>query len=127
MSGTATPLERGREELRAAEALVDAGFPSQALARAYTAGFHAAQAALFAIDETTATSASVLSAFARHVVTDGGLDRAHARALRKLFEDRYDVDFGLADAPESEARAAIAAAQGLVDATGQWIELRARR
>jgi uncharacterized protein (UPF0332 family) len=126
MSAVATPLERGREEVRAAEVLLEAGFPSQAVARAYTGAFQAAQAALFAIGEAPATPAGVLSAFTRHVVDESDLDHDHARALRKLFEDQYDVDLGLANAPEPEARAAIAAARGVVDATARWIELRAQ-
>lgn len=125
MNAVATPLERGREEVRAAEVLLDAGFPSQAIARAYAGGFQAAQAALLAIGEAPATPAGVLSAFTRHVVDENGLDHDHARALRKLFEDQYDVELGLANAPESEARTAIAAARGLVDATAHWIERRA--
>jgi uncharacterized protein (UPF0332 family) len=118
------PLARGREEVRAAQALLEAGFPSQAVSHAFMAGFQAATAALFAIGETPATSTGVLSAFSRRVVGDGGLDHEDGRILRKLFEDRSDVDHGLARAPAEEARAAIASAERLVDATGRWIETR---
>jgi uncharacterized protein (UPF0332 family) len=118
------PLARGREEVRAARALLEAGFPSQAVSHAYMAGFQAATAALEAIGETPATPTGVLSAFVRHVVGDGGLDHEDGRILRKLFEDRNDVDHALVRAPPEEARAAIASAERLVDVTAQWIERR---
>jgi uncharacterized protein (UPF0332 family) len=118
------PLARAREEVRAARALLDAGFPSQAVSHAFTAGFQAATAALQAIGETPATPTGVLSAFGRRVVGDGGLDHEVGRSLRKLFEDRSDVDHALTEAPPGEAREAIASAERLVDATARWIERR---
>jgi uncharacterized protein (UPF0332 family) len=118
------PLARAREEVRAARVLLDAGFPSQAVSHAFTAGFQAATAALQAIGEAPATPTGVLSAFGRRVVGDGGLDHEVGRSLRKLFEDRSDVDHALAEAPAGEAREAIASAERLVDATARWIERR---
>ena len=115
-------LARGREEVRAAHALLEAGFPSQAVAHAFMAGFQAATAALQVIGETPATRTGVLSAFARQVVTEGGLDHEAGRILRKLFEDRNDVDHALTDAPPEEARAAIASAERLLEATSDWMQ-----
>jgi len=112
----AAPLDRGRQELLAARALLDGGFPSQALTRAYFAAFHAASAALLAVGETPSTPAGVLAAFNRRVVQDDHLDPDHARALRRLFEDRNDVEYALAQAPEREAEVAIEQAQALMDA-----------
>jgi uncharacterized protein (UPF0332 family) len=111
-----TPLERGREEVRAAQVLLDAGLPSQALSRACAAAVNAARAALMAVGETPSTSAGVVAAFSRHVIGDDRHDPEDARALRKLFEDRNDVDHALAEAPASEAREAIQAAQRVVAA-----------
>jgi uncharacterized protein (UPF0332 family) len=126
VSGPALPLGRGREELRAAEALLQAGFPSQALSRAYFAGFHAATAALIVLGEAPSTRSGVVSAFGRRVIEQGGLEREVGRSLRKLFEDRIDVDYALADAPAEEAGLAIAEAERLVDAATRWIESRSR-
>ena len=122
MSGVALPLERAREELGAARALLDAGFPSQAVSRAYFAGFHAAAAALTALGEAPATRPGMVSAFGRRVIADGGLDHEVGRTLRKLFEDRHDVDYGLAEAPVAEARTAIDEAERLIQATSAWID-----
>jgi uncharacterized protein (UPF0332 family) len=117
-------LGRGRQELGAAEALLDAGFPAQAVSRAYLAGFHAASAALAALGERPATSTGVISAFGRHVVGEDGLDHEIGRALRRLYEDSREVDYGLAEAPPGEARKAVGDAERLVAATAAWLERR---
>jgi uncharacterized protein (UPF0332 family) len=116
------PLARAREEVRAASALLDAGFPSQAVSHAFMAGFQAATSALWTLGEAPATPTGVLSAFGRRVVGEGGLDHEAGRILRKLFEDRNDVERALVDAPPDEARAAIVSAERLVEATAAWIE-----
>ena len=116
MRGVSTSLERVEEELRAADALLEAGFPSQALSRAYLAAFHAAQATLLAAGDVAAVHAGVVSAYARRATARGAADQALARSLRKLFEDRQDVDYGLADAPAREARLAITDARAIAAA-----------
>jgi uncharacterized protein (UPF0332 family) len=117
-------LARGRQELRAAEVLLEAGFPGQAVSRAFVAGLHAAYAALAAVGERPATSVGVISAFGRHVVGDDGVDHETGRILRRLYEDRNEVDHGLVDAPAEEARAAILDAERLLGAAAAWIERR---
>jgi uncharacterized protein (UPF0332 family) len=118
------PLARAREELRAARALLEAGFPTQAVSHAFMAGYQAATAALHAVGEAPATSTGVLSAFTRDVVGDGRIEHEDGRILRKLFEDRSYVDHALGKAPRKEAEAAIASAERLVDATSSWLERR---
>jgi uncharacterized protein (UPF0332 family) len=117
-------LTRGRDELRAAEVLLDAGFSSQALSRAYLAAFHAASAALVAIGETPHTRTGVVSAFGRRVVAEGGLNHEVGRSLRRLFDDREYVEYGLGEAPAEESRTAINNAERLLEATAQWIDVR---
>jgi uncharacterized protein (UPF0332 family) len=121
---TRLPLARSREELRAARALLEAGFPSQAVARAYMAGYQAATAALLAVGELPATPTGVVSAFGRRVVADGGLDRDAARGLRRLFEDRNDVDYALAEASGADARRSIDDAEQLIYAAERWLAAR---
>ena len=117
-------LARGREELRAAQVLLDAGFPSQALSRAYLAAFHAASGALATVGEKPLTRTGVVSAFGRRVVRQGRLDHEVGRGQRRLFDDRDYVDYRLAEAPAQEARSAIRDAERLLDATAQWIDVR---
>ena len=122
MSGAAElPLARGRQELKAAEALLAAGFPAQAVSHAYLAGFHAASAALAVLGEGPATSSGVISAFGRHVVGEDGVDHETGRVLRRLYEDRNDVENGLVEAPLEDARGAVADASRFVEATASWI------
>jgi uncharacterized protein (UPF0332 family) len=120
----ADPVARAREELAASRELLAGGFPSQAVSRAYQAGYHAALAALRSVGETPPTEAGVIVAFGRRVAGPGGVEREAARTLRKLFEDRNDVDYGLLDAPLDEAEKALAGAELLVDAATRWVEAR---
>ena len=106
MTEAIEPLERGREELRAARALLDTGFPSQALARAYFAGFHAAAAALMTTGESPPTEAGVLAAFSRQASANG---------------DRNDVDYALAEEPVHEAKQAVDAAEQLVASVSRFV------
>jgi uncharacterized protein (UPF0332 family) len=115
-------VSRAREELRAAEALLGAGFPSQALARAYLAGAQVARAALRSLGETPRTRTGVVSGFGLRVVAEGGLDHEVGRGLRRLFDDRDYVDHALGEASPEAARSAIADAERLVEATAAWIE-----
>lgn len=123
MSGEwADPVARAREELAAARELLAGGFPSQALSRAYYAGLQVAVAALAVVDETAATEAGVISAFGRRVLGQDGVDHEVGRTLRKLYEDRNDVDYALLDAPVDEAEKAVAGAEVLVETTARWME-----
>jgi uncharacterized protein (UPF0332 family) len=124
---TEATLSRGRQEIEAARALLAAGFPSQALSRAYFACFHAASATLEAIGESPVTRTGVVSAFARHAVAEDGVGHEAGRTLRRLFEHRGDVDYALSNAPESSARAAIEDAERLVAVTERWIAQRGAR
>jgi uncharacterized protein (UPF0332 family) len=118
-------LGRGRDELRAAQALLDAGFSSQALSRSYLAAHHAACAALLSIGERPLTRTGVVSAFGRRVVTEGGLDHEVGRNLRRLYDDREYVDYALGEAPAEVARSAIGDATRLLEAASQWIKRQA--
>ena len=124
MSAASAPIERAAEELGAARALRDAGFPSQAVARAAEAGLQAARGALLAVGEAPPTAAAAVAAFTRRVVVRGGLDPAHGAVLRRLFDDRGEVERGLADAPAPVADAAIADAERLVDDAREWADAR---
>jgi uncharacterized protein (UPF0332 family) len=111
-----TPIGRARDDLHAARVLLDAGLASQAVSRACAASLQAARAALSHLDEFPGTEAGVVSAFGRHVVGRGGIRHEHGRTLRQLYEDRDGVENALLEAPASEARKAIAAAEALVEA-----------
>jgi uncharacterized protein (UPF0332 family) len=123
-AGWALPEERSRDELRAARALLEANLPAQAVSRAYFAGLHAAAAALLVLGDSQTTEVGIVTAFFRRV-PDDGFDPEAGRLLRKLFEDRTDVDFALASAPPEEAQRAIDDADRLVRSIAAWMEDRA--
>jgi uncharacterized protein (UPF0332 family) len=117
----ALPLGRGWQELRATEALLEAGFPAQAVSHACLAALHAASAALSVLGECPATSAGVVSAFGRRLVGEDAVDHEIGRVLRRLYEDRNEVEQALRDAPPEEARGALEDARRFVEATAAWI------
>jgi uncharacterized protein (UPF0332 family) len=114
-------LDRARQELGAARALVDAGFPTQAIAHACAAGLHTAQAALAELGELPPAPVAIASAYGRLVVGDGGVAHETGRALRRLLELRLMADEALGDVPPERAREAIEDATGLLTATEAWL------
>lgn len=120
----ALPEERSRDELRAARTLLEADLPDQAVSRAYFAALHAASAALLVLGDPQTSEVGIVTAFARRV-PEVGFDPEAGRMLRKLFEDRTDVDHALANAPAEEAERAIGDADRLVRSIAAWIEDRA--
>lgn len=120
----ALPEERSRDELRAARVLLEADLPDQAVSRAYFAALHAASAALLVLGDPQTSEVGIVTVFARRV-PDDGFDPEAGRMLRKLFEDRTDVDQALANAPAEEAERAIGDADRLVRSIAAWIEDRA--
>jgi len=120
----ARPVERAREDVRAARSVLEAGFPSQAVLLAYSAGLHTAVGALAVLGERPSTDAGVVSAFGRRVVGDGGVDHEFGRTLRQLYEDRNDVEQALLHAPKEEAERAIQGAERLVEAGARFVEER---
>lgn len=121
MSG-AGELARSEEELAAARTLAREDFAAQAMSRAYFAAFYAAEAALLSLGAARSKHSGVVSAFARLVVKEGGLDPESGRLLRSLFERRNYADYGGGPVPASEAEAAIADARSFVRAVRDWLQ-----
>ncbi|WCB96250.1 hypothetical protein DSM104299_05007 [Baekduia alba] len=114
-------LELARRELDAARVLIDAQLCAGALSHAYRGALLAADAALVATGEHAATPSGTVAAFGQRLVVEDGVAPEHARALRRLYEDRHAVDHALVDAPPVEAREAIAAADAILAACAQWL------
>jgi uncharacterized protein len=118
-------LARAREELGAADTLIDSQYTAPALSRTYYAVFHAAVAALLVLGETRSKHSGVVAAFGQLVVHKGGFDPGVARCLRDLFEERNDVDYGLQKPTPEEARERLAQATRFVTEVERWTERRA--
>jgi uncharacterized protein (UPF0332 family) len=110
-------LERAREALGAAEALLAAGFPSDAVSRAYYSAYHGACALLSARGDQPRTHRGILALFHRHFAETGLLDGQIASILPRLEERRSVADYRATerlDAPQ--AAALVADAQRFVAA-----------
>jgi uncharacterized protein (UPF0332 family)/predicted nucleotidyltransferase len=114
-------LELARRELETASALSASERSEAALAHAYRAALLAAEATLIAAGEPAVTPSGIVAAFGHQTVVEDGLAPEHARALRRLYEDRTTADHALADVPSKEAADALAAAAAIVEACVAWL------
>jgi uncharacterized protein (UPF0332 family) len=114
-------LARAHEEVAAARVLAEAGFPAQAVSRAYYAAFHAAEGALLQLGETRSKHGGVIAAFVRFVVQQGGCDERAGRLLRSLFERRGQADDSTDPVPPPEADQAVADAALVVTLVEDWL------
>jgi uncharacterized protein (UPF0332 family) len=112
----AAELQLANEELKAAEHLLNAGFPRIALARAYFAVFHAVRARLYAEGLEPRTHAGVQHLWNVHIVRGGSYDAATARLLARLQKFRVEADYAQAFVvDEAGANEELEAARGLVE------------
>lgn len=85
--------QRAGQALRAAEILADAGYPADALSRAYYATLHAAKAALSVLNVVTASHAAVRRMFGLHLIRTGEIEREWASHLGEILDDRLAADY----------------------------------
>ncbi len=81
------------EELRGADALLQAGYPRIALTRAYFAVFHGCRGILYSAGLEPRTHAGVQHLFNLHFVRSGRFDAAAARLLARLQKYRQEADY----------------------------------
>lgn len=108
-------IEAARNALSDARILLDGGGTDGAVVnRLYYAAFHAAQAALYAVDEAPSSHAGVLSMFGEELVLAGEATREHGRLLNELYQyrERADYGYGTLDVDVSD----------LLDRTEQFVE-----
>jgi uncharacterized protein (UPF0332 family) len=117
-------LDRARDDIDAAKALLASKHPSQACSRAYFAAFYAATAALSVLGETRTKHSGVLSAFNDKVGRAENFDPKAARALGWLFDLRNTADYRWDPVADSDAEEAIKRATSFLDAVVEWIESR---
>ena len=107
----------GDDALRAAEALIAAGLPNDAISRAYYAAFHYARALLLVRGLEPKTHRGVLSLLAQHWQDPGGLSHDAISALARLQTFRSLADYDArARLGDDRAREEVASARGFVDA-----------
>jgi uncharacterized protein (UPF0332 family) len=110
-------LTKARTTVRSARLLLDAGDPNGAVNRAYYGIFHAAPAALGAVDPKllkTKSHATVIRRFGKHIVEERGFDRSLGRLFSQAEIVRIGADYEDAPVDEAAARKALESAESFV-------------
>lgn len=109
-------VERARDELAAAEALLATKHPRVALTRTYFAVFHAVRALLYRAGFDPQSHRGVHSLFHTHFVRTGSYDAASAATFARLQKYREEADdsVGFGEDPDF-VRGELASARELVE------------
>lgn len=117
-----TRIDLSREELEAAQKLVETGFPRQAISRAYYCAFYAARAALEAAGQNPPkTHSGMRSRFSDLARSTPSLGPEVGRALSQLGTDRAQADYDEPTTTVEDANDAIAKAEHVVEVIEQAI------
>jgi uncharacterized protein (UPF0332 family) len=100
-------LAQARENIAEAHCLLQGGFPSGTVSRAYYAIFHTAEALLAARGLDYSSHHAVIAAYGREFARTGALDPEYHRRLRLAFEERQGADYGLTTPPTHAEAAEI--------------------
>ena len=108
--------QRAEQALRAAALLTGAGYPADALSRAYYATLHAAKAALYVHDVAAASHAAVRRLFGRYLIRPGAIEREWASHLGEMLDDRLAADYDVeTECTAEEADQACQQARAFLD------------
>ena len=123
MSQIQSLIEKSRRYLRSAELLVQDGDYDSAVSRSYYAMFYSAEAALLKRGMAFSSHKAVISAFGRHFVKPGILEKRLGRDLNVAFDERqvgdYESNFSIS---EDNARRALERAAGFVGRVAEWLK-----
>lgn len=113
-------LAKARESLSKAREFLDVlHYSDEAGRAAYLAGFHAAQALIFArTDKAVKSHSGVRSTFARLAKDDPRIDRSLTRFLARAYKVKEIADYGIGP----QAVVTIAEAQDTIDAAARFID-----
>ena len=98
-------LQRAIKAVRAAESLLDNGFPEDAVSRAYYAVLHAARAALMVEGLAARTHTGVRRRFGTDLVQSGSIEGEWAKVLARAQSARETADYDTATAMDEERAA----------------------
>jgi uncharacterized protein (UPF0332 family) len=114
-------LDRARDELAAAQLLIDNDLFAQAVSCAFQAARHAAEAALLVLGEARAEPAQVVPAVVQLLVRDRGLDPRAGRLLRSLSNRSRHAEHSYDPLPPAEATTAVKDATVVVELLIAWL------
>jgi len=86
-------LQRAKETLTEAEAMIEKGFYNAAINRYYYACYYAVIALLLKNDITAQTHQGVKQMFALHFIRSGKIDNKYSQFYAQLFNDRISGDY----------------------------------
>lgn len=106
----------------AAEALLDARLPEDAVSRAYYAVLHAARSVLFAHETVPRTHRGVRRLFGRELVDTGEIEPEWAKILARLQDRREDADYDAGVRIEQDqARELVDQSIRFIDRMGEYL------
>lgn len=88
-------IEKSKEKLNAAKALLKDGFRDDAISRAYYSMFHAASAVLLSAGISVDSHSALKNMFGLHFVKTGKIDKKFSRWLNKLKDERENGDYDI--------------------------------
>ena len=88
-------VEKRKEKLNAAKALLKDGFIDDAISRAYYSMFHAASAVLLSDGISVESHGALKNMFGLHFVKTGKIDKKFSRWLNKLKDERENGDYDI--------------------------------
>jgi Uncharacterized conserved protein related to C-terminal domain of eukaryotic chaperone, SACSIN len=110
-------MERAYEKLEVAKSLLENGFYSDAVSRAYYAMFYAARALLSEQNIYPKTHHGVISQFGLKFVKGGQFEKEIFDLFARAQEDREEADYGLlAEIEEEEAKKILEGAEQFLKA-----------
>lgn len=110
-------MERAYEKLEVAKSLLENGFYSDAVSRAYYAMFYAARALLSEQNIYPKTHHGVISQFGLKFVKEGKFEKEIFDLFARAQEDREEADYGLlAEIEEEEAKKILEGAEQFLKA-----------
>jgi len=88
-------IEKGKEKLGAAKALLREGFIDDAISRAYYCMFHAASAVLLAEGITVDSHSALKTMFGLRLIKTEKIDHKYGRWLNRLKDERENGDYDI--------------------------------
>jgi uncharacterized protein (UPF0332 family) len=88
-------IEKGKEKLGAAKALLREGFIDDAISRAYYCMFHAASAVLLAEGITVDSHSALKTMFGLRLIKTEKIDQKYGRWLNRLKDERENGDYDI--------------------------------
>jgi uncharacterized protein (UPF0332 family) len=115
-------MASARERIRAAQASLEAGFPSVAVSAAYYAALYAARAALSEEDRNAKTHRGIWTGFGESFVSAGRFDSELFVTARRIQELREAADYDAREITKEQAAAIVVDAERFIAAVAVMLE-----